>query len=71
MTYNGSLRSLASVRFAPFRSFTSLAGFLYRGVQEFWLREEHYYNYSDIDIFLGKVKHFCCLGNNKIENLKK
>ena len=38
MTYNGSLRSLASLRFAPFRSFTSLAGVLYRGVQGFQVR---------------------------------
>ena len=36
MTFNGSL---------------ALAGVLYRGVQGFWLREEHYYNYSDIVIF--------------------
>ena len=40
MTYYGSLRSLASLRFAPFRSFTSLAGVLYGGLQGFQVRKD-------------------------------
>ena len=40
MTYNGSLRPLASLRFAPFRSFTSLARVLYGGVQGFQVRTD-------------------------------
>ena len=35
MTYYGSLRSLASLRFAPFRSFTSLAGFCMGDYRDF------------------------------------
>ena len=41
----------------------SARGVLYRGVQGFWVRDIHYYNYSDIDIF--EIGETLMLGQKK------